>query len=354
MTVTITRRIRVVPIVLFFFLTGSSLLTAETGTSVVPVAAPFYIPETGYGLGIYTLALINGQQITVYGTGTMNRQYSVGVMADISFRNGMYAIKGITEAGRFPSVVWDTGSSSPDDSAEAYTPQEVFLEIEFLRRLGKDWYTGPAFRFCSVDILETEEAGLLDSGRLYGSEGSFEAGFGWGVALDDRDSPFYPRRGSLFASRALFYPPVTADSGRYWSFDADYRRYMPFFHSTVLAMQAQLEATAGDVPFQSLPDLGGSEILRGLPRGRFSDNAAVAIQGELRFPLFRRFEGAAFISAGSVAPRVPDLPDTAWHAAGGGGIRIVVDRENHITARLDAGFSEEGEIHIYFLVREAF
>jgi len=343
-------------LILFILAAGGISLSAEAeaGTAVVPVAAPFYTPETGYGLGVYTLALIGGQQLTVYGTGTMKSQYSAGLMAELSFRDGLYAVKGITEASRFPSVVWDTGSASPEDSAEAYTPREMFLQVEIQRRLGENWYTGPAFRFCSVDILETEPGGLLDSGRLTGSEGSFEAGFGWGVTLDSRDSFFYPRRGSLFTSRALVYPALTDTSGRYWSFHADYRGYAPFMGSGVLAVQGQVETTSGEVPFQSLPDLGGSDILRGLPRGRYSDKTALALQGELRFPLFWRFEGAAFVSAGSVAPRISDLAEKSWQTAWGGGLRIVVDKVNHITARLDAGFTSGGQIQFYFLVNEAF
>lgn len=356
MTGTERNKTRKVLLALLLLIAGGVSLTAEAdaGTAVVPVAAPFYTPETGYGLGAYTLALIEGQRLTVYGTGTMKSQYSAGLMAELSLRDGRYAVKGITEASRFPSVLWDTGASAPEESAEGYTPREVFLEMEIQRRLGEYWYTGPAFRFCSVDILETETGGLLDSGRLTGSGGSFESGFGWGVALDSRDSPFYPRRGSLFSSRALFYPALTSEANQYWSFDADYRGYAPFMGGGVLAVQGQLETTSGEVPFQSLPDLGGSDILRGLPRGRYSDKTALALQGELRFPLFWRFEGAAFVSAGSVAPRLSDLAGTAWHAAWGGGLRIVVDKANHITARLDAGFTSGGQIQFYFLVNEAF
>ena len=94
--------------------------------------------------------------------------------------------------------------------------------------------------------------------------------------------------------------------------------------------------------------------MRGLPAGRFTDVNSLALQGEYRFPIADFLAGTLFVSAGTVGSDVPALFSLVDdHYAGGAGLRYLVDREKHISVRIDFGFSEEG-LNVYFLFREAF
>ena len=53
----------------------------------------------------------------------------------------------------------------------------------------------------------------------------------------------------------------------------------------------------GDAPFYDLPSL----FLRGIPRGRYIDNAAAVLEAELRYDFTRRWTAIAFGGAGRVA-----------------------------------------------------
>jgi hypothetical protein len=121
-----------------------------------------------------------------------------------------------------------------------------------------------------------------------------------------------------------------------------------------LAFHLQTKTTAGDLPFYSLPTLGGSRTLRGFIAGRFRDRSMWHASAEYRFwVLTRGFPipftkalrvervGLAFFGdVGSVADDWPDLFSSRVWANGGVGLRITLERDAPF--RVDVGFSSEG------------
>jgi hypothetical protein len=79
-----------------------------------------------------------------------------------------------------------------------------------------------------------------------------------------------------------------------------------------------------------------------------------ALQGEYRFPIIWRLGGVGFSSVGKVGPDIPTLfsfTDLRW--AVGGGLRILLDEENHVNFRFDVAYNGR-EVAFYFNVLEAF
>jgi hypothetical protein len=121
-----------------------------------------------------------------------------------------------------------------------------------------------------------------------------------------------------------------------------------------LAFHLQTSTTAGDLPFYSLPTLGGNRTLRGFIEGRFRDRSMWHASGEYRFwVLTRGFPipftkalrvervGLAFFGdVGSVADDWPDIFSSRVWASGGVGLRITLERDAPF--RVDVGFSKEG------------
>jgi outer membrane translocation and assembly module TamA len=92
--------------------------------------------------------------------------------------------------------------------------------------------------------------------------------------------------------------------------------------------------------------------MRGYPEGRYRDRAHYALQGEWRFPLFRRLGGAAFATAGDVAPKLDafDLRDPKLSA--GAGLRFRLTDEG-AALRFDVAVTRDG-MSYYAIVLQAF
>ena len=121
---------------------------------------------------------------------------------------------------------------------------------------------------------------------------------------------------------------------------------------TVENLAERFDVHPSDAPFLLLPLLGGADRMRGYRKGRFRDDMLWAAQTEYRLPLFWRFKGTAFTSAGEVAPRVgPTLFENVELAAGLGARFQLTDSGLH--GRLDVAYSRTG-VEFYISVGEAF
>jgi hypothetical protein len=120
------------------------------------------------------------------------------------------------------------------------------------------------------------------------------------------------------------------------------------------ALQLKTSTTAGDLPFYSIPTLGGSQTLRGFVTGRFRDRSMWHASAEYRFWVFTRGFAIPFTKAlrvervglaffgdtGSVADDWPDLFSSRVWASAGVGLRLTMERDAPF--RVDVGFSSEG------------
>jgi len=111
---------------------------------------------------------------------------------------------------------------------------------------------------------------------------------------------------------------------------------------------------AGDPPFHQLGFLGGPRRLRGFYEGRYRDQNAVVLQTEYRLPLFWRLKAALFGGIGSVAPEPSDfIHDLHLRSTYGAGLRILLNEDESVHLRLDAGFAKNSS-GFYVTIGEAF
>jgi hypothetical protein len=120
----------------------------------------------------------------------------------------------------------------------------------------------------------------------------------------------------------------------------------------VLAFGAFVQDTVGDLPFYSLPTLGGSHTLRGYIQNRFTDRAAAHFSAEYRLSLLtrgvtfsdtiriERIGLGVFYECGTVASGIEDLHDGKYLDSYGFGLRIAFSRE--AVFRVDFGYGDEG------------
>jgi len=122
----------------------------------------------------------------------------------------------------------------------------------------------------------------------------------------------------------------------------------------VLALGLRSQATVGDLPFISLPSLGGAFAQRGFIGGRFRDRASWLGVAEYRFwflprgfPIpftdfiyVERVGAALFYEIGAVAPDVGRIFKSRVRQTYGVGLRVSLERAAPF--RVDFGFSEDG------------
>jgi outer membrane protein assembly factor BamA len=247
-----------------------------------------------------------------------------------------------------------TGIDSENSSAEKYTPAEIFSDLRIFFNVSENLYLGPALHMRYAEMKKTEAGKILDSNSVPGSDGTVEKGFGAALCYDSRNSIFYPTDGIFIEISSILHRTEIGSEYSFHKTEADFRYFIGIHQEHVIALQFKGDFTGGNVPFQSMAGIGGSEIMRGLPVNRYMDKTGMALQGEYRFPLIWRFAGAIFAGAGSVQNSLYDYTVSDVVCTGGAGLRIILDRERRISARLDAGFNNQGEANIYFLVKEAF
>ncbi len=129
---------------------------------------------------------------------------------------------------------------------------------------------------------------------------------------DWRTSPGYTKRGGLYRVDFSDYRQSNAGTSSFRRIDAEAQQFVPLMRENwVLAFRAlasSADTTDGnDIPYFMLPDLGGSQTLRGYSAWRFRDRNRMLLTGEYRWTAGPLVDMALFMDAGKVASRFGDL-----------------------------------------------
>lgn len=137
----------------------------------------------------------------------------------------------------------------------------------------------------------------------------------------------------------------------------EHRHFLPVGNALVLAHRVRADLTLGDVPFYALPELGGSETLRGQLAARLRGQGRLLASAEGRWlgvALSQRqhayLGGLLFVDAGQVFTRSAGPSLDGWHAGLGAGLRL---QWQSTTVRADTGFAE-GRTGIYVTFGQVF
>jgi outer membrane protein assembly factor BamA len=335
----------------------------EDNFGIVPIAIPFYTPETSVGLGA-GLVMFNyadgdrslrpdGLELEVFGT--IKKQFEGKLCGDKYFSRNAFRFTGELEAKIFPNNFYGAGPDVKKKDKEEYDQNSIAFESGFLFRIIKNLYFGPYGEFSYYKVTNTESDGLLAQELYNGSDGTTATGLGAYADYDSRDHEFYPKKGLLASTKFLSYRKALGSEYNFTETEFDIKQ---FFHITgehVIGVEGFLSNSAGDVPWQKLGELGGQFLMRGYEEGKFRDKSYAAAQAEYRFPLFWRLTGTAFGSAGTVADKINKFESDNMKYSFGLGLRCILDKDEHIPLRLDLAMNKDfDEPSIYFGLLEAF
>lgn len=253
---------------------------------------------------------------------------------------------------RFPNRFFGIGAAI-EDSAERYTPQTLSARVSRTWQLRRGLFVGGRAAFETVDVTRIEAGRRLDTlATIPRREGWRSSSLILLSSLDTRDLLFFPSRGGLLSVDLGHSFEALGATQDFTRVTVDLRRYLGLGRAGVVAVQAFGEATGGTVPFDRLPQLGGSRVLRGYLAGRFRDRNLASAQIEYRSPSWRRAGFVLFATGGSVAPSLDALADAPRRTTWGAGFRYALNADR-LNLRIDHGRGR-GSHGTYITVGEAF
>ena len=185
-----------------------------------------------------------------------------------------------------------------------YQMQRAYLNLQAPISIDRDWSVGPM-----LDMLVAQ----------YNIEGKYktpsplvQAAVGAVGVYDTRDNVFYPTQGIFFklSAAAAWTNKVDIPEGQQATINgllsADLRQFIALPHNLVLAWQLKTQMMLSPLfishltMYPMLPRLGGQDGLRGVNSDMFRDDIMMALQAELRLPIWSIFRAAVFAGIGDV------------------------------------------------------
>ncbi len=299
---------------------------------IVPV--PAYSPETNWSFGVagaYYFTCKGQDKLSDIGFDaayTLNHQWNVNINSTVYFGgNSRWMLW--THAGykRYPDYYYGINSYFTEPRMP-YTSDNIYLTLQPQRYLQNNWLVG-----ANIDLYYdyAKGAALQIPGW---NEQILLLGLGGIVSYDSRDAIYYPTRGLFMKLIGTYYPSLLDMEHQFGKISFDFRHFVPLYKDLIFAYQLKSEIAIGkSVPFQMLSSIGGMDIVRGIRKGQFRDDAYLALQAELRFPIYKILRGTAFWGMGDVY----NLSKWQWQAPKMGygvGLRLAINKQK-VNIRFD-------------------
>ena len=333
--------------------------TKAIDMSYLPTA--YYTPEKKFGVGLLMVGLYktdnasSEQQpssLVLNSFASVNNSYGVTVENMTFLNQGKQRLLLDLELHNEAAVYYGIGIEQGDQDLNHHEFKEQLYSFKprWMTEIASNYFIGVGADFIyttadSLELVATEAP--VDSSTLLPD--NFSSGVVVTSIYDSRDYRLNATKGWLFQVDAGLYQNDQFDS--FSTYNIELANYIDLGSTPgLIAWQVQGHLTSGDVPWNLLPDLGGSDAMRGYIRGRYRDEQMMMGQVEYRLPVFQRYGMVFWGAVGSVAPKVSELTDTLLTAYGTG-FRFKI--KDNINLRFDVGVGEN-ETNFYLNVNEVF
>ncbi len=332
--------------------------------------APFYTPDTRWGIGVAGLMTFNfpgdslnarRSSVTVGVAYTQLKQFLLYFPFQLFPRNQQYWISGEVGYFRYVFNYFGTGNTFRQDFIdrldslyiEKYDARFPRIRLNVSKKVRPGLYVGLRYVFDDFDFTKRNPDGQLVENIVIGSNGGRVSGGGLVVNYDTRNSLFFPTRGWVIEGQLHTEGAYTGSDFKYQKLTVDASRYYTVGKNSVLAFNGVVSLAAGDVPFHQMPVIGGTKKMRGYFEGTYRDENLLMLQTEYRFPLFWRVGGVVFGGLGEVSDRPGSWTLDHVRYNFGAGARFTLDRAQRINMRLDYGIGYRST-GFYLTIGEAF
>lgn len=333
--------------------------TKAIDMSYLPTA--YYTPEKKFGVGLLMVGLYKTDNasseeqpssLVLNSFASMNQSYGVTVENMTFLNQGKQRLLLDLELHNEAAVYYGVGIEQGDQDLNHHEFKEQLYSFKprWMTEVADSYFIGVGadFIYTTADSLElVATQAPVDANSLLPD--NFSSGVVITSIYDSRDYRLNATKGWLFQLDAGLYQNDQFDS--FSTYNIELANYIDLGSTPgLIAWQVQGHLTSGDVPWNLLPDLGGSDAMRGYIRGRYRDEQMMMGQVEYRLPIFQRYGMVFWGSVGSVAPKVSELTDTLLTAYGTG-FRFKI--KDNINLRFDVGVGEN-DTNFYLNVNEVF
>jgi hemolysin activation/secretion protein len=245
-----------------------------------------------------------------------------------------------------------TPSVSNDQYAEV-TYNRVYAQAKVQRNLGNKYFAGVSFYFSDYSRNKFQEKEGIAAVPPAGNNNSRITGAGFSFTADKRDNQFSPTKGFFADATVTANYDLQNKEYAYTLITTDLRKYNETGRH-IFAHQLYTSLATDEMPLFEKARIGGSNMMRGFFQGRFRDNTFWTVQTEYRYRLNRFLKLAVFASAGNTAPSIDRLLAQQVQASGGGGLRVLINKEKKIYFRGDIAVTANGMLGYYFRIGDAF
>jgi outer membrane protein assembly factor BamA len=255
----------------------------------------------------------------------------------------------------YPDKFWGLGKNTRDAAEEPYKFHQYYVYLHLLRKIAPDLFAGLLFEMQKVWDVSYIPGGLFVQQNIAGRDGYHIAGFGSSITYDKRNNAFSPGKGFFGQVYFNHFDKFWGSDYNYTNIVIDLRKYIPVAKNQVLALQLfSFNNTGNEVPIRSLASFGGANRMRGYYEGRYKDQNQLILQGEYRFPIWKRFGGVAFAGAGDVNGKYSHYALNDLKYSYGGGLRFALDKKEKLNLRVDYGIGQGKNSGFYLQLGEAF
>ncbi|MFH1283366.1 MAG: BamA/TamA family outer membrane protein [bacterium] len=325
----------------------------------------FYSPDTKTGLGILGIlvrdkGVADNKPDTIQGPLLITQENQIIAVLDSTIYklDGSWRFKNKIKLSKFPDSFYGIGPDTTFSMKEDYTSHSVSIKLGAAKGITDNLYIGALFDFDKYTISDKERGGKLENNLVVGSGSDRSSGIGFSVSMDTRDNVFYTLSGSLINLEIISYEDWLGSDNDYKKLHLNAKHFINITGKQVVGINGIVDSCKGNVPFQNLPFLGGSSLLRGYTSGRYRDKHFFGIQSEYRTPIYERLGLVLFGGFAQVAPVFSDRLFKGMKKAGGLGIRYTVNSKENINIRLDfaVNSTESGDEAnaFYFFYNESF
>lgn len=323
---------------------------------LVPAAA--YQEETSLALGLTGGYYFSSRHLSKISSlsgslfYTLRNQAKLNLNPRFYFAHNRVLLTGNVQLRYYPNHYFGI-SSHPTEVDVLYTSRMFRVLVQPTYLFGACGQVGLQVEARGENLLLNREQ-LPPNAYPYGWDPYFQLGMGFQLACDQRDNMFYPLHFCHFAKLScMAYSKALASTYSFASIKLDVRQYVPVWRGQMFAWQFCFDTRLGkEVPFEMLPTLGGSDILRGFRENKLVGNTLWCVQAEYRIPIYSRLKGAVFGSVGDVM----DIyhPSCGKVKVGYGlGLRCRLN-EARVNLRFDVAANNYGEFKFYITATEAF
>lgn len=339
-------------------------------TSIVPIV--LYSPETSLMMGAGTLTIINPKvvhpnrpsSVSLFGMYTLKQQAVLAAAYEYRSLADRHVVQQIFRYVDWPDQFYGIGNGlkkginieDANGDGRNYirlTDRYLQLETEYLHQPLRHLYVGLGHHWRNSRTPNIEDEAEAFNFSSYRGVGNLTwSGLLPIIAYDSRDRLLWPSRGLFIRGDGTLYRSFLGSDFNADLYRLDARGYARVSTNHILAFRMVYQSALGEVPFQRLPALGGSDLFRGWYLGRLRDRVLQCNELESRHEIGSNMAVVGFGAVGRVASRPSNLTADGYRVAGGAGFRYALNEEQRAHLRLDVAYG--ASLEVYFQFREAF